>query len=310
LRVVEPRIRAALELEDRGDLAGAFDAFTALINDIPQCGLAWRHLGNLYRLSGNLGHAGECFQRAIATGDDYLLNSFFLSAIGVGPVVDAPPRQFVSRLFDQYARTFDAHLISELHYTGPAVLRDLVARHNGGRRGRALDVGCGTGLVGEAVLPLVETIDGVDLSARMLDVAAARGIYSTLTHAALDDFLQRATRPYDLILACDVFIYLGDLRLTFQGIRRALKNEGLFAFTVEQCDAANGFELLPNLRYAHSAEYITRLATECAFEILEVADAPIRQQDGTPVHAAVLLLRAISSRSQGICGAVRRSQTS
>ncbi|WP_425536227.1 methyltransferase domain-containing protein, partial [Chromobacterium vaccinii] len=41
-------------------------------------------------------------------------------------------------------------------------------------------MGCGTGLAGEAVRPYASRLDGVDLSAGMLERASAKGIYDSL----------------------------------------------------------------------------------------------------------------------------------
>src|SRR5207253_11405772 len=84
---------------------------------------------------------------------------------------------YVRSLFDQYASNFDRALVEGLGYRGPALLRDALSAAVAARRrpfhvARAIDLGCGTGLVAEALHAHCGTIVGVDLSPAM--AAAAR----------------------------------------------------------------------------------------------------------------------------------------
>ena len=73
---------------------------------------------------------------------------------------------YVRTLFDQYAPEFDRALLDTLHYRGPRVLRDAVigALHAAGRlpSGRAIDLGCGTGLSGRAFARYADELIGFD----------------------------------------------------------------------------------------------------------------------------------------------------
>ena len=77
------------------------------------------------------------------------------------------PQAYVARLFDDYAPRFDAHLIESLAYRAPALIADALDSAAPGRRfAHALDIGCGTGLMGQAVRGRVDHLTGVDLSPR------------------------------------------------------------------------------------------------------------------------------------------------
>ncbi|MEP6064986.1 MAG: class I SAM-dependent methyltransferase, partial [Paracoccaceae bacterium] len=68
-----------------------------------------------------------------------------------------------------------------------------------------LDFGCGTGLSGLALgLAGFETIDGVDLSAEMLQSAKEKGVYSTLSQIEAGETLPFADGAYDMIAAIGV----------------------------------------------------------------------------------------------------------
>lgn len=286
--------RSALEEGFAFDEAGrpqeAFDAFRRAVALDPANGRAWRQLGDLLRRAGRLADASDCFEQAIAHGDDPALNRFFLSAVGVGPVPPQAPPGFVAALYDQYAGRFDAHLQQDLGYRGPERLATLLAEHLPGPWGDVLDLGCGTGLAGQALRARAGRLEGVDLSPGMLARAAARGVYDRLDAAPLLDHLEATPRRHDLVVACEVFIYLGDLGPVFRGLRRVLRPGGHAAFTTEACGAPEGYDLLPTLRYAHSEAGVRALAASTGFRVTALVHDELRRQDGEPVDGLFVLL--------------------
>ena len=62
--------------------------------------------------------------------------------------------------------------------------------------------------------------------------------YDKLFIGDVEDIFCTIKRPnihkYDLVIACDVFVYIGDLRSVFDSVRKNLCEEnGLFAFSTE-----------------------------------------------------------------------------
>ena len=76
---------------------------------------------------------------------------------------------------------------------------------------RVLDVGCGSGRIGEFVLEAgAGHYVGVDFSAPMIDLARARlGRFAERAHLIVDDFLTaEVSGPFEVILAVGLFDYL------------------------------------------------------------------------------------------------------
>ncbi|CAM9162548.1 unnamed protein product [Choristocarpus tenellus] len=95
------------------------------------------------------------------------------------PVV-APP-EYVVGLYNSYASNFDTHLTVSLGYRTPQALRGAVEAALPGRRWiRCLDLGCGTGLSGQAVVSLCHRLIGIDLSPAMVERARVKGVYHRL----------------------------------------------------------------------------------------------------------------------------------
>src|SRR4029077_10060116 len=129
-------------------------------------------------------------------------------------------------LFDDYADRFDTHLVGILRYRAPhailAALQDVCADRPP-RFAHALDLGCGTGLMGEAIRPFAERLDGVDLSPLMLAKARAKLVYDRLAEAEIVAFVRGSPdRAFDLVLAADVLVYVADLAPVFSEVARTL----------------------------------------------------------------------------------------
>eukprot|EP00438_Fugacium_kawagutii_P013616 Skav205613 [mRNA] locus=scaffold1292:28272:30876:+ [translate_table: standard] len=180
-------------------------------------------------------------------------------------VLQARHRQCVEELFDDYADDFDAHLSSlglvatlgaagsqELgtpgSYEVPKLLQLVMPQRT---FQRCIDLGCGTGLCGVSIRSLCESLEGVDLSSRMVEKARDREIYDALHCADLVAFLRRQeATSCDLLVATDVVMYLQlvNFKMLYsvhpflQQARRVLRPGGLLCFSTE---SASEEEALP-----------------------------------------------------------------
>lgn len=92
---------------------------------------------------------------------------------------------------------------------------------------RAADVGCGTGRTGAWLKSRgVRAIDGVDLTAEMIEGARRRGVYDKLGVAdACDTGL--LSHAYDLVISCLIDEHLADLRPFYQESARIARAGGV-----------------------------------------------------------------------------------
>ena len=240
----------------------------------------WTLRGTLLRELGRAEDAAESFRQALARGGDPELNRYYLAGVAAGAPPASAPREYVQNLFDGYAAGFDSHLVQALNYQAPRLLAEPLAA--GGRRyAHALDLGCGTGLAGPHLRALAQRLTGVDLSANMLAQAGAREVYDALVQADVAEFLAAAGESFDLVLAADVFIYVGALEAVFRELARVVPVGGTFCFTVEE--AAGEMELRASLRYAHSEAYLRGLAAANGFELVRLERRPVREEQRQPI---------------------------
>jgi predicted TPR repeat methyltransferase len=274
-------------LAHRPEALHAFDRALALDPTLTQ---AWSVRGSLLREMEQFDAAARSFEKAIELGADPELHAYYLASVRGGPAPAMPPRQYVEALFDDYAADFQEHLLDKLAYRAfEVLLRPLV---DSGRHFRAaLDLGCGTGLCAPLLRPCCDVIDGVDLSARMLEQAATLGLYRELIHAELGEFLATSERRADLVVAADVLNYVGDLAGVFDAVARLLEPQGLFAFTVELSTDGADLQLHASLRYAHSERSVRRLAGQSGLQIDQMRQASLRHERGTAVQGLCVVLR-------------------
>ena len=153
-----------------------------------------------------------------------------------------------------------------------------------------VDAGCGTGLCGPLVRSLARRLTGIDLSSKMLDQAAKRGLYDVLVCEELIAALDRFPGEFDLAVAADVLIYFGDLGPLFAAVAAAVRPGGLFAFSVETLADPGAYRLLPSGRFAHTPSYVR---SNMGREFVELArtETTIRQDASQRVPGDLFLFR-------------------
>jgi predicted TPR repeat methyltransferase len=212
----------------------------------------------------------------------------------------ATSENFSGALFDGYADRFDSHLTQTLRYNAPELLKDALVRccSNAGRPFRfdtVHDLGCGTGLMGEAIQEQAGFLSGCDLSPRMIERARAKvgldggPLYDKLSVAGLTAYLaSRPDRSADRVLAADVFVYLGELEPCFNQSTRVLEPGGLLAFTV-QTHEGEGVVVGADRRFAHGEGWLRQRLGEAGLTALLVEPASTRQDRGLPVPGLLVV---------------------
>lgn len=282
---VDLSLRRARCLSRLGRWADAIGAYRDLLERDAGQAAAWVELGELYRETGAHDQAATCYRQALAQGADPALTGYFLAAVTRAGAVPRPPQMYVQNLFDQYAADFDAHLVDTLGYQGHRVLVDGLPAEAPQRFQRVLDLGCGTGLCAPLVRDRAAHLTGIDLSAEMVARARERGLYDALIVGDLHQVLEQPLQRFDLVLAADVFIYVGELDVAFARLAACMVPGGWLAFSVEPGAAGSAAELQPSLRYTHAPDYIDALAAAHGFTGRRRLVAPIRHDQQRPVLA-------------------------
>lgn len=258
--------------------------------------------GRLMQQTNDKDAAIKHFDTAAAAKGPEAETAEFLSTALKGGNPEKAPEKFIRGLFDYYAPNFDASLLQGLQYRAPAVLMELLlrpavkaVRDITKNAQRVLDLGCGTGLMGMAIKPHAEKLVGVDLSHNMLIRANEKNIYDQTRRSDIVAFIGEISKgEFDLVLAADVFIYVGNLQPVFSGLSGKLDSGSLLAFCCEKlpedANSNQGFQLQSTVRYAHKDSYVKKLAADFGFDVLTTDDSPVRQNAGQPLDGLYYVL--------------------
>ncbi len=201
-----------------------------------------------------------------------------LLAAATGEATDLAPRSYIVSLFDEYSASFESHLVESLGYSGPQQLANLLDDNTGAERNfhALLDLGCGSGLVGEQLREKCDLMTGVDLSPRMVEAATQKGIYHKLICGDIVEELHGLTESFDLIISADTVIYIGNLAPLAGAVAERAAPGACLLLSTEAGDQ-EGYELLLSGRYAHHRDYVVETFTAVGFELREVRRRPLRK---------------------------------
>jgi predicted TPR repeat methyltransferase len=300
---VELRNTAVLTSLRRRDFAAAYqfaDAARAFgVADACCFGM----MGHALSSMGRHTEATDAYSEAFKLGphDPYVRH--LVAASGIMPGASRAPIEYVRTVFNGYADRFELHLVS-LGYRIPGLIRAALLQHptiaTGKRLGPVLDLGCGTGLVAVVLSDLpIRPLVGVDLSPRMLEVAAAKEIYAELHETDLLDLLAETATSWPLVIAADVLIHFGGLDQVLAAVHAALEPGGWFIFSLE--------ELLPHFdgtvpgngdwalgrqgRYSHAFAYVATAAEAAGFAIRALEHQTVRFEADAPVAGIFAILQ-------------------
>ena len=292
--VADRRYEFARDLQLKGDLVAAADLLLQATELAPNFASAWFTLGELRQRLGEHEVAIAAFRQACAA-DPYDRHGASLRLMRLGAAqVAAMPKAYVQVLFDQYAPRFEAALVGDLGYRGPALLFKAVLSVRAAAKKpaffkRAIDLGCGTGLAAAAFAKEVDHFTGIDLSPRMIEKARATGLYAALE---VDDMLQglrgKPDASADLILAADAMVYVADLASILFEAWRVLMPGGLVAFTTETHDG-EGVRLGEGLRYAHSEACVRASVEAAGLKLAHLDNLSARNEDNVPAPGLVVV---------------------
>jgi predicted TPR repeat methyltransferase len=247
--------------------------------------------------AGDVDAAVKAYEEVLAIDpDDHGGAAVRIAAMGRGEPPSKAPDAYVETLFDQHAEAFEDILVEQLGYAVPMMVRQRLQTLELGPFKRLLDLGCGTGLTGEALRDMADDITGIDISENMVEIAHEKDLYETLYVAEAEDFLEdNDDEPFDIITATDVLPYLGALEPLFFGAAENLVPGGLLIFSSETLPeatmAGRPYMVGPHQRFAHAETYVRERLAATGFDIVEVTDINVRMQDGNPTPGHLVIAR-------------------
>lgn len=252
---------------------------------------AYRKLSLTFYVMGEIEHCIDVLKQWLEYDPENPTALHMYSAYTQSNTPSRASDAYVKQTFDRFAASFDG-VLKRLDYQAPfLVQRALQQTEPDPQTWALLDAGCGTGLCGALVRPLVQRLIGVDLSPKMLERAQVRDVYDALFEDELTAFFSQAESAYDAITCVDTLCYFGDLAEVVHSSVKALKPEGWFIFTLEKFEAddpAEEFRLNLHGRYSHTETYLRRLLNAAGFRINAIETEVLRMEGREAVPGMVI----------------------
>ena len=296
-------VNLGIVLGDLGRLDDALASYRQAIALQPDYAEAHRSLGNTLQSFGKIEDAICAYEKVLSLNPDDYYIAHLLAALR-GTNTERATNSYVTHVFDGYAAKFESSLVGQLSYAAPRVianqLRSTISEV--GPRWDILDLGCGTGLAGAELADLAKTLVGIDLSVKMLQKARAKNIYHRLVADDIEYALSKeANASFDIVVSTDVFIYIGDLSIIFDGIFHVLRDGGLFAFSAEGIFPSDDepvenlpdYRLNSTARYSHSLKYLYRFVNSGRFALRDTKVERIRVENGQPVMGYLVIMQKL-----------------
>lgn len=255
-------------------------------------------IGLICLQTGKNKEAAEYFREACRISPSSIKGAYFLEiAEGCIPEKDLTLKYSESE-FNGYAATFEKSLIEKLQYTLPFKIHDTLKQICGVdfHFESVVDLGCGTGLAGEALRKVANRLTGIDISGKMIEIAKSKNCYDQLYCGDLVTSINQQDVFFDLFVATDVLIYIGKIDELMAAVVSHAKPGALFLFSTEI--VANGSDLLlqKSGRYAHSSKYVHDITKEhrCSVVCEEVID--LRLEAGSWIKGNLFVVRLPEAR--------------
>lgn len=257
------------------------------------CGTLY-NLACIFKDKNAIDKACSLYKKIISLDKDFVDDAKYMLAILSKNQPEKAPKEYVQRLFNHYSDKYNRHLLTKLKYRLPAfiaaMLVDVYADQHSTLQG--LDLGCGTGLCASILRPFCHKLVGVDLALQMLKFAEETKLYDELICDDMLSYLRSTTVQFDLAVAADTLIYVGDLDEFFQLLNKVINSGGKCLLSFEILPEANHhqYELQASGRFKHKATYVQKLLEENGFKNLKLRDCTIRIENHEPVHGQLILI--------------------
>jgi len=153
-------------------------------------------------------------------------NSIGLKYTDVGSAVDA--QEYYDNMAEDYEK-----VVRAWGYNMPELVADKVVQLTEGKKvSKILDIGCGDGLVAEALKPRgFSNMIGLDISEKMVKLAKDKNIYKDVFQADLMKPIPLPSKTYDVLTCVGVTTYIEPL--VIRDWCKVVKKDGYLVFTVK-----------------------------------------------------------------------------
>ena len=136
--------------------------------------------------------------------------------------------------YDKLAEHYDKDFAQGLQYQLPTHVQRTFSSLGGTEDSPILDIGCGTGLLGDVLASANCVIDGVDISPAMLAICKEKGRYRALYELDLTQSIETVINQYGAVLSSGTFTH-GQLGTdAFVALLKVARGGALFVIAINK----------------------------------------------------------------------------
>ena len=276
----------------KGEINNALETLQTWIKSNPDDALLFNMMGGCYLSLREFKMSIQSYEKALELKPDYAIPQHMINSLK-GHTSKSPPKEYVKNLFDDYAERFNDSLVQGLQYKLPFVIKDLIQNISSKSKfAKTIDLGCGTGLSGNGLSEISEHLSGIDISENMISKADELDVYDNLYTGDIVEVLNAVQENFDLFVALDVLIYVGDVESIFKTVHKYSNPESIFVFSTE-IQEESGYSLLSSSRYSHSDSYIMNQASG-KFVLIKSKDTVLRKEGNNLIHGKIYFFKPYS----------------
>jgi len=135
-------------------------------------------------------------------------------------------------LYRDWASSYDSDFAKQNDYRSPLEIANYFDKYSNNEDTPILDVGAGTGLIGEYLKLSSREIDAIDISPEMLNIARLKNCYAKIIEADLTKRLLIKDNHYGAIVSAGTFTHGHVGPDAFDELLRVTRAGGLFVLTI------------------------------------------------------------------------------
>lgn len=228
----------------------------------------------------------------INPGNEILQHALFIAG---GQQPTSTPLLYLASYYDSFSEQYDHYQHHIVCSKAPHILSECLRQSDlmPSPPRTLLDVGCGTGLVAQALQDLTSHRTGIDLSARMIEKARHKNLYHHLYLQDASTFMLESRSQYDVVTAIGMLPCMGDIGNFIQSARNVVSPSGILALSFERDEeeTAVGYRLKPSGRYCHSMNYVFSLLQAKGYQLMLQQEATLHLDLQTPITGVLVLVK-------------------
>jgi predicted TPR repeat methyltransferase len=273
---VDTLYNLALCHQDRKEFEKAAKIYDGILENDKNHQPTLNNFAYLCHKTGDLKKAEQLYKRLLQLNPQHTAAQHMLNAL-CGTTPDNAPLEYIESVFDGYAENFEESLLKDLCYQTPAELWRFYREYFPETQDcKCLDLGCGTGLAGVHFEPACNELTGIDISDKILKVAKQKNLYKQLIKDDILSFLKTTKESFNLLIAADVFTYMGDLEPLFTACLKRCDVNGVLCFSVESSED-DSFSLKDTGRFGHPRCYIEKVCKKTGWQLISAEHSNLRQ---------------------------------